>query len=87
MNALLTISSKNQITLPVQMVRKLDLKKGSKLWTKIENNSIILEKEDSWDDLQGILANHPMSKKYTTLQIIELAKKREAKRLTKKYGL
>jgi len=57
------------------------------LWTKIENNSIILEKEDSWDDLQGILANHPMSKKYTTLQIIELAKKREAKRLTKKYGL
>ena len=48
---------------------------------------IVIEKvEDSWDDLHGLLADHPLSKKYTTLEIIEIAKKREAKRLARKYG-
>ncbi len=67
------------------MVLLLSLSKGSKLWAKVKDNSVILEKESTWDDLQGVLADHPMSKKYTTLQIIELAKKLEANRLAKKY--
>ncbi|MEK7550286.1 MAG: hypothetical protein AAB535_00670 [Patescibacteria group bacterium] len=85
MNAVVTVSSKNQITLPSSMVLLLSLSKGSKLWAKVKDNSVILEKESTWDDLQGVLADHPMSKKYTTLQIIELAKKLEANRLAKKY--
>lgn len=87
MNQLLTLSSKNQLTLPASLARDLNLKKGTKFWIKTEGKTIKLEKEDSWDDLQGVLADHPMSKKYTTLQIIEIAKKREAKRLAKKHGL
>lgn len=87
MDGILTLSSKNQLTLPVSLVSFLGLDKGAKLWTKLVNRSIVIEKvEDSWDDVQGLLANHPMSKKYTTLEIIEIAKKREAKRLARKYG-
>lgn len=84
---MVTLTSKNQLTLPVKLVELLGLTQGSKLWIRVEKNALVLEKAgDSWDDLQGILANHPLNKKYTTLQIIELAKKKEAKRLGKKYG-
>lgn len=84
---MVTLTSKNQLTLPTRLVELLGLTQGSKLWTRIEKNKLVLEKAgDSWDDLQGILANHPLNKKYTTLQIIELAKKKEAKRLGEKYG-
>ncbi|MBI5620657.1 AbrB/MazE/SpoVT family DNA-binding domain-containing protein [Candidatus Gottesmanbacteria bacterium] len=87
MNTLLTLTSKNQLTLPVSIVSLLELSKGSKMWTKVKDNTIILEKaEDDWDSLQGLLANHPISKKYSTLQIIEIAKKKEAQRLARKYG-
>ena len=87
MDGILTLSSKNQLTLPVSIVSFLGLDKGAKLWTKLVNRSIVIEKvEDSWDDFQGLLADHPMSKKYSTLEIIEIAKKREAKRLARKYG-
>lgn len=87
MDAVLTLSSKNQLTLPVSIANFLGLIKGSKLWSRVVGNTIVLEKASTWDDLQGILADHPMSKKYTTLEIIELAKKKEAKRLAKKYEL
>lgn len=86
MNTLLTLTSKNQLTLPVSIVSLLGLSKGNKMWTKVKENTIILEKaRDDWDSLQGMLANHPMSKKYTTLQVIEIARKKEGNRLGKKY--
>lgn len=86
MQTILTLTSKNQLTLPVSIVSLLGLSKGSKIWTSVKDNTVVLEKvEDSWDNLQGILANHPMSKKYSTLQVIEMAKKKEVKRLGEKY--
>lgn len=88
MDRVLTLSSKNQLTLPVSLVSFLGLNKGTKLWTRLVNKSIVIEKvEDTWDKYQGLLADHPLSKKYTTLEIIDLAKKREAKRLAKKHGM
>ena len=87
MDTVLTLSSKNQLTLPVSVVSFLELSKGAKLWTKVEGKSIILEKvEDSWDDLQGIFADTHMAKKYTVEQVIEIARKKESKRLMKKYA-
>lgn len=87
MTTVLTLTAKNQLTLPTAMLQYLGINRGNKLWTKIEDKKIVIEKiDDSWDDLQGLLADHPMSKKYTTLEIIEIAKKREAKRLARKYG-
>ena len=88
MNKVLTLSSKNQLTLPVSLMALLGLSKGSKLWPRVENKAIILEKiEDSWDDLQGSLKDTPLTKNKTVLEIIEIARKREGRRLAKKYGL
>lgn len=87
MATVITLTAKNQLTLPVKLVSFLGLNKGSKLWTRIDEKSIILEKvEGTWDDLQGILADTPMAKKYTVEQVIEIARKKEAKRLAKKYA-
>ncbi|MDZ7587423.1 MAG: hypothetical protein U0946_06735 [Patescibacteria group bacterium] len=88
MDGILTLSSKNQLTLPVSIVSFLGLDKGTKLWTKLVNKSIVIEKvEDSWDDLQGTLKDTVLTKGKSVLEIIELAKKLEGKRLARKNGL
>ena len=50
-----TLSSKNQITLPVAMVRHLGLEPGRKLMLRLENDRIILrpEPEDWVEYLRG----------------------------------
>lgn len=87
MSYVITLTAKNQLTLPVALVSLLGLDRGSKLWTKVENNSIVLEKSPTWDELQGSIKDTYLTRGKTTLEIIELAKKLEAKRLAKKYGL
>jgi len=88
MDTILTLTSKNQLTLPVSMVKFLGLAKGNKLWTKVRDNAIVLEKvDDSWDSLQGTLKDTYLTKGKSVLEIIETAQKLEAKRLAKKYGL
>jgi len=88
MDGILTLSSKNQLTLPVSMVEFLGLDKGVKLWTKIVNNMIVIEKIDnSWDSLQGSLKDTSLTKGKSVLEIIEIAGEIEGKRLAKKHGL
>jgi antitoxin ChpS len=50
-----TLSSKNQITLPVAMVRRLGLTPGRKLMLRLENDRIVLrpEPEDWVEYLRG----------------------------------
>jgi antitoxin ChpS len=50
-----TLSSKNQITLPVAMVRRLGLKPGRKLMLRLEGDRIVLrpEPEDWVEYLRG----------------------------------
>ena len=46
-----TLSSKNQITLPVEMVRALSLRQGDKLVAElIDNHIVLLPKPESWVD-------------------------------------
>jgi len=88
MNTILTLSSKNQLTLPVSVVSLLGLNKGSKIWTEVKDNKIVLEKiEDNWDSLQGSVKDSHLTKGKSVLEVIKLAEKLESKRLTKKYGL
>ncbi|MDP1760561.1 MAG: hypothetical protein Q8L01_03940 [Candidatus Woesebacteria bacterium] len=88
MDGILTLSSKNQLTLPVSMVSFLGLDKGAKLWTKIVNNMIVMEKvNNSWDSLQGTLKDTTLTKGKSVLEIIEIARDIEGKRLAKKHGL
>ena len=51
---------------------------------KIEHLTKITK--DSWDELQGSLADSPVSKKYSVLEVIEIAKKRGTQRLIKKIA-
>lgn len=84
MNGILTLSSKNQLTLPVAVVSTLGLKKGTKFWTKVVGKTFVIEKiEDTWEDLHGFLADNPIAKKYTYDQVYKNAQKAEAKRLMK----
>lgn len=44
-----TLSSKNQITLPVAVVRRLDLKPGRKLRIRLEGDGVVLKPEpEDW---------------------------------------
>jgi antitoxin ChpS len=47
--ATVTLSSKNQITLPVAMVRRLGLKPGRRLWVRLVDDRIVLRPEpEDW---------------------------------------
>jgi len=86
MTTVLTLTAKNQLTLPEEMLNFLGIDRGNKLWTRIEKQAIVIEKVgDSWNDLQGTLKDTVLTKGKSVLEIIELAKKKEAKRLAKKY--
>lgn len=88
MDGILTLSSKNQLTLPVSMVSFLGLNKGTKLWTKVVGKTVVIEKiDDSWDSLQGTLKDTALTKGKSVLEIIEIAREIEGKRLAKKHGL
>ena len=50
----ITLSSKNQITLPVDIVRILDLKPGDKLVAElIDDHIVLLPQPESWTDYFG----------------------------------
>lgn len=88
MTTVLTLTAKNQLTLPEAMLQYLGIDRGNKLWTRIEEKKIVIEKvTDTWDDLQGSLKDTKLTKGKSVLEIIELAKKLEGKRLAKKNGL
>ncbi len=85
MTGIVTLTSKNQLTLPVALVRLLGLVPGTRLWVREDEKKIVLEKMGDFASLQGILANHPLSKKRPTAEIIKLARKRRAARIMS-YG-
>lgn len=88
MDGILTLSSKNQLTLPVSVVRFFGLEKGAKFWSRIVGKTIVIEKvEDSWDSLQGTIKDTPLTKGKSVLEVIEIAREIEGKRLAKKHGL
>lgn len=86
MNAVLTLTSKNQLTLPVSFVRELQLIKGSKLIIQLSgiNTLTLTPTTTSWDTLQGSLSTHPLAKKPIT-DIINIAQKNAAKDFLKKF--
>ncbi len=52
--AIITLSSKGQVTLPVDIVRRLGLKAGDKLIAElIDNRIVLLPRPESWTDYFG----------------------------------
>lgn len=82
---IINVSSKNQVTIPSDIVRLLGIKRGAKLLTKVEAGTIVMEKiDDSWNNLQGIFVNNANAKRYNTNEILGIARKKVAIRLMKK---
>jgi len=78
MDTVLTLSSKNQLTLPVALVNLLGLSKGTKLWTKLVGNTITIEKVDtSWDSLQGTIKGNASPKAIRSKRLSNTPRKKK----------
>ena len=85
-----TVTAKNQVTFPAAFMAALGLEKGSRVEVvpKSDGTALLREKKKyTFDDFRGALANHPISKKYTSVEIVKLASKIRAEKEKKKWGL
>lgn len=80
MTGLASLTSKNQVTLPVQVV-DLSWTTGTRFWVERKDNKVVLEKIGDWDNFVGIFAGNEIAQKYTIEEVIERAKKTEAEKL------
>lgn len=83
MTGFASLTSKNQLTLPVVVVDDLSLEAGTRFWVKTVGEHIVLEKVDTLREVQGVLAKHPLSKKYSADELVRLARKKKIARLHK----
>lgn len=81
MTGFATLTSKNQLTLPVSIVDYMTLTPGTRFWVEKREREIVLEKVGDWEDFVGVFAENPVAKKYTVEQVIKKARRVEAKRL------
>ncbi len=83
MTGFATLTSKNQLTLPVNIVDFMALVPGAQFWVEKTENRIVLEKISGLREVQGVLANHPLAQNYTADEVIKLARKKKIARLYK----
>ena len=82
MTAILTVTAKNQVTFPTEMLARLNINKGDKLFFRAEGKSLRIEKVGGGlRDLQGSLSLTSVGKKLDLEEVIKKAEKIEAKRL------
>lgn len=82
MTAILTVTSKNQVTFPVELLAHLKVNKGDKLLFKVKGKSLEIEKiETGLRNLQGSLALTRVGRKLSLEEVIKKAEKKEALRL------
>ncbi len=81
MTGFATLTSKNQVTLPADMVALAQLQAGMRFWVTKEDDRLVLEKVGTLDELQGMFADNPIAKKYSLAQITRRARKSRASRI------
>ena len=76
-----TMTSKNQLTLPVDLVQLLDWTAGTDLWVKEENRKVILERIPTIEEIREELQKNPKVRKlnarYSTAEIVRMARQRK----------
>lgn len=85
-----TVTAKNQVTFPAAFMAALGLEKGSRIEVvpKGDGTALLREKRKyTFDDFKGFLADHPISKNYTSVEIVRMASKVRAEKEKKKWGL
>lgn len=74
-----TLTSKNQLTLPADLVRLLNWTSGTDLWVKEENKTVVLERVPTIEELREEILGNPRVKKlnakYSTVEIVHMARK------------
>lgn len=83
------MTSKNQITLPVKVLRSLniDTKARFEVVVNKKGNIELGPVRKNFRDWVGSLADHPISKKYSSVEIVELAKEMKAEKEKRQWGL
>jgi len=83
MTYLVTLTSKNQVTLPAALARALKLIRGSQLTITLEQTGLRMQPiPHSPRDLQGIVQKYGQNKNLSVEDAIRLASRKEAQRLT-----
>lgn len=82
MTAILTVTTKNQVTFPIEMLAQLNINKGDRLFFRVRGKALEIEKlGEGLRDLQGILSLTPVGRKLDLEGVIKKAEKKEARRL------
>jgi bifunctional DNA-binding transcriptional regulator/antitoxin component of YhaV-PrlF toxin-antitoxin module len=82
MTSLITITSKNQVTLPIKFTRQLGLKPGMRLMVHLSDTGFHMEKVPrGLKDMQGIVQAKAKYPRLTVLQATKRARLNVAKRL------
>lgn len=82
MTAILTVTTKNQVTFPTEMLAQLNINRGDKLFFRVKGKALEIEKlGGGLKDLQGSLSLTPIGRRLDLEEIIEKAEKKEVRRL------
>lgn len=82
MTAILTVTAKNQVTFPAELLKHLRINKGDKLFIKEKGKAIEIEKvETGLKSLQGSLSSTRIGKRMSLEEVIKKAGQKEAERL------
>lgn len=72
------MTSKNQLTLPVDLIQLLNWTAGTDLWVKEENRRVILERIPTIEEIREEIQKNPKVRKlnarYSTVEIVRLAR-------------
>lgn len=81
MTGIASITSKNQLTLPVELIRRTGWLAGTKLLVKVTGDQVVLKKVPSLGELREKLTHYSLTQKFTVSQAIKLAQKNAAEKI------
>ncbi|PIU36469.1 AbrB/MazE/SpoVT family DNA-binding domain-containing protein [Candidatus Roizmanbacteria bacterium CG_4_8_14_3_um_filter_34_9] len=81
-----TVTSQGQITIPIEIRRKLKLDKNRKIVIKFENNAIFMEAEPDIFALEGIFKDRALKNKSID-EIIKIEKDAVADAVAERYRI
>lgn len=79
-----TVTSQGQITIPVEIRRKLKLDKNRRIVLKLENNTVFMEPEPDIFALEGIFKNRALKNKSID-EIIRIEEDAAAEAVAEQY--
>ena len=78
MTGFTNLTSKNQVTLPTELVRLLNWTPETDLWVKEENKTVVLERIPTIEEIRVALMRNPKVKKlnakYSSVEIVRMAR-------------